>query len=428
MDMQDKRDKAVLVGVHLGLRDRMRDTTEESMSELGDLAETAGLEVVGTFVQNRHAPEGATYIGEGKLDEVAEFIRQNAVDVAIFDEELTGIQTRNLNGSLGVPIIDRSCLILDIFASRAESNEGKLQVELAQLRYMLPRLAGSALDEGISRAGVGVGARGPGETKLETDRRRIRKRISALEEQLDEVAKNRVTMRRSRTKDGAQQVALLGYTNAGKSTLLNALTNANTTAKDMLFATLDPIARKLTMPDGAQVIFIDTVGFIRKLPHHLVRAFSSTLEESMLCDVILHVIDAFSAEREGHEQVVDALIGELNTERKPVLKVYNKADLLSGAEDDGGSGALNRDDAVAISAKTGAGIDELLARILQRLPDKRVKANLLIPYENSDMVAKIYAAAQVEKKEFTDEGTVFEVTIAQKDIHALGLKEFALDD
>lgn len=414
--MEPIQERAVLVGVHLNLRDTLKDTTEESMKELADLAEAAGLEVVGEFVQNRHKLESGTYIGEGKIEEIAEFIRLNEIDKAIFDNELSGIQTRNLNKYLGVPIVDRSALVLDIFASRAESREGKLQVELAQLRYLLPRLVGSAAAEGVSRAGVGVGARGPGETKLETDRRQIHNRISALSEQLSEVAKNRNTQRRARDKDGVQTVALVGYTNAGKSTLLNQLTNAGIFAEDMLFATLDPTARKFTMPDGGEVIFIDTVGFIRKLPHHLIRAFSATLEESMLCDVILHVIDSSSPEMEAHIQVVDNLLAELNKKNKPILRVYNKSDLSTLAPPP---------DSVSISAKTGTGITELLEKVQELLPIRRRRITAIIPYSHGKLVAWMHDVSQIESETHLPEGTCITAVIAEKDL--VPIEEFLTD-
>jgi GTP-binding protein HflX len=270
--------------------------------------------------------------------------------------------------------------------------------------------------EGLSRAGVGVGARGPGETKLETDRRQIHNRIGVLKEQLNEVAKNRNTQRRARKKEGVQTVALVGYTNAGKSTLLNKLTDAGIFAEDMLFATLDPTARKFTMPDGGEVVFVDTVGFIRKLPHHLIRAFSSTLEESMLCDVILHVIDSSSPEMEAHIQIVDELLESLNKEKRPVLRVYNKLDVGNAPKGDG----------VRISAKTGKGLGEFLEQVQELLPDKRVRVTAVIPYARGELVAWLHDVALVEKEEYANEGTRIQVMIAERDL--AGIKEFIIDN
>jgi GTP-binding protein HflX len=401
-----QKQRAVLVGAHLGLKDTLADTTESSIQELKLLAKTAGVDVNEIFIQNRQKLETGTYIGEGKITEIADFIAENNIELAIFDDELSGIQTRNLSDLLKVPIVDRSTLILDIFAQRAQSNEGQLQVELAQLRYLLPRLAGSSAEAGLSRAGVGVGARGPGETKLETDRRHIKEKISALNEQLQKVENIRETQRRARVKDGIQQIALIGYTNAGKSTLLNTLTNSDIFAQDLLFATLDPTTRKMELPDGATVLLTDTVGFIRKLPHHLIRAFRSTLEESLLCDLLIHVIDATSPEFLVQKQVVENLLHDLKADDKPIINVYNKTEDI---ED------LSNLDGICISAKNKTGIDTLLTAIAENLPEKRITIDEIIPYYRGDIVMKIHNLGKVLLEEHLPDGTHIKAIIAEPD-------------
>ncbi|MDR0931309.1 MAG: GTPase HflX [Clostridiales bacterium] len=404
--MLQQKQRAVLVGAHLGLKDTLADTTESSIQELKLLAKTAGVDVNEIFIQNRQKLETGTYIGEGKITEIADFIAENNIELAIFDDELSGIQTRNLSDLLKVPIVDRSTLILDIFAQRAQSNEGQLQVELAQLRYLLPRLAGSSAEAGLSRAGVGVGARGPGETKLETDRRHIKEKISALNEQLQKVENIRETQRRARVKDGIQQIALIGYTNAGKSTLLNTLTNSDIFAQDLLFATLDPTTRKMELPDGATVLLTDTVGFIRKLPHHLIRAFRSTLEESLLCDLLIHVIDATSPEFLVQKQVVENLLHDLKADDKPIINVYNKTEDI---ED------LSNLDGICISAKNKTGIDTLLTAIAENLPEKRITIDEIIPYYRGDIVMKIHNLGKVLLEEHLPDGTHIKAIIAEPD-------------
>ncbi|MBE7062565.1 MAG: GTPase HflX, partial [Ruminococcaceae bacterium] len=302
----DIQERAILVGAHRGLLNPLEDTTEESMHELAQLAETAGAEVLGEIVQNRDAADKATFIGEGKLLEVKEMAESLEANLLIFDDELTGSQLKNIEKITECSVIDRSALILDIFAGRALSGEGKLQVELAQLKYSLPRLTGGY--QSLSRQGGGIGTRGPGETKLESDRRHIRGRISALEKEIEELSRHRELLRTRRRKNEVPTAALVGYTNAGKSTLLNALTDAGVLAENMLFATLDPTVRALAMEDGREALLIDTVGFIRKLPHHLIEAFKSTLEEAVTADVLLHVIDASSPEMDNQIAVVHRLL------------------------------------------------------------------------------------------------------------------------
>ena len=303
---EQRLERVLLAGVHTGRGDSLFDTTEDSMAELRELAKTAGAEVIAEVIQNKPDIESGTYMGEGKLAEIAEMIAPLEIDTVIFDDELTGVQTRNIADLLGVKVVDRSMLILDIFAMRAKTGEGKLQVELAQLKYRLPRLRGLGVQ--LSRTGGGIGTRGPGETKLESDRRHIRRRISALEGELRELDKRRSLLRKRRKKDGVITAALVGYTNAGKSTLLNALTDADVFAEDKLFATLDPTSRAIVLEDMRQILLVDTVGFIRKLPHHLVEAFKSTLEEAVAADLLLHVIDVSNPQYTDQIRVVDSVL------------------------------------------------------------------------------------------------------------------------
>lgn len=405
--MEKKCERVLLVGVHTGAKDVLKDSNEQTMAELTLLAQTADAEVVGQIIQNRHDIERATYIGEGKIEEVRIFCESNEIDTVIFDDELSGIQLRNLERDIGRKVIDRSMLILDIFAKHAQSAEGKIQVELAQLKYHLSRLVGSS--EAMSRLGGGIGTRGPGETKLETDRRHIRRRIKYLSEQLDEVVRVRDTKRRARIKEGVQQVALVGYTNAGKSTLLNLLTDAGVLAEDKLFATLDPTARRLTLPDGTPIVLIDTVGFIRKLPHHLIKAFRSTMEEALLADVLVIVVDASSEEAMWHIQVVRELLNELGAGDKPRVIVNNKMDLV---EED--ISLPDHKDSVNICATTGEGVEGFLKALGEALPSKRRRVYLLIPFSEGSVVSKVYEHAQVEKEEFTQEGIYMQISVDSK--------------
>ena len=301
--------------------------------------------------------------------------------------------------------MDRSALIMDIFASRAKTKEGKLQVELAQLQYYLTRLTGSFVN--LSRLGGGIGTRGPGETKLETDRRHIRNRISFIRKQLEEVEKNRENQRKQRIKEGLQQIALVGYTNAGKSSLLNYLTDAGVLAEDKLFATLDPTARKLTLPDGSPVILVDTVGFIRKLPHHLIKAFRSTLEEAVIADVLVHVVDAASSQLEQNIEVVEGLLHELGASQKPVVTAFNKTDLVPDF-------TSHKQMSVEISVKKGHNIDKLLDTLCDAMPEKRRRVKVLIPYSKGSVLSIIYANANVNSEEHTAEGTLMDITADAK--------------
>ena len=387
-----KKEYALLVSVDTGEFD-----AEVSINELEELAHTAGAEVVGKVIQKKEAPEKATFVGIGKLAEIIAFCETQEVDLLIFDSELSPSQQRNLEKLTKVRVIDRTMLILDIFAARARTSEGKLQVELAQLKYSLPRLAGQGI--AMARLGGGIGTRGPGETKLESDKRHIRRRIDKLQEELRALEKRRCQMRKRREKDGVQTVAIVGYTNAGKSTLMNALTNAGVLAENKLFATLDPTSRGLTLPDGRQVMLIDTVGLIRRLPHKLVEAFKSTLEEAAEATVILNVCDASDEHSAEHLEVTRQLLNELGCEGKPVISVMNKCDLVGDIYSMPTFGKT-----VMISAKQQKGFDELLEAVLKELPPTRRKAELLIPFAAGAVAARIRNEGVVEEEEYRPEG------------------------
>ena len=391
-DNDIKKEHALLVSVDTGEFD-----AEVSIDELEELAHTAGAEVVGKVIQKKEAPEKATFVGIGKLAEIIAFCQSQEVDLLIFDSELSPSQQRNLEKLTKVRVIDRTMLILDIFAARARTSEGKLQVELAQLKYSLPRLAGQGI--AMSRLGGGIGTRGPGETKLESDKRHIRRRIDKLQEELKALEKRRNQMRKRREKDGVQTVAIVGYTNAGKSTLMNALTNAGVLAENKLFATLDPTSRGLTLPDGRQVMLVDTVGLIRRLPHKLVEAFKSTLEEAAEATVILNVCDASDEHSAEHLEVTRKLLNELGCEGKPVISVMNKCDLVGDIYSMPTFGKT-----VMISAKEQKGFDELLEAVLRELPPTRRKAELLIPFSMGAMAARIRNEGVVEEEEYRPEG------------------------
>ena len=399
---EENKEKVIIAGLHTGSRDYINDTNDESMRELAELVDTAGGEVVGEMVQNRPIPEGATYLGEGKLMELKLAIEDTDATLVVFDDELSPIQLRNISDILGVRVLDRSMLILDIFAMRARSGEGKLQVELAQLKYQLPRLRGMGLE--LSRTGGGIGTRGPGETKLESDRRHIRTRIAALEEQIREIKKHRDLLRKRRRKDGHIVCAIVGYTNAGKSTLLNRLTDAGVFAEDKLFATLDTTSRAITLSDNRQIIMIDTVGFIRKLPHYLIEAFKSTLEEAAEADFIIHVIDASSSEADNRIKVVCDVLDEIGAGGKPYINVYNKCDLENCciASDNGGKN-------VFISAKTGQGIADLMAAIADTAPGKKFERQLLIPYSDGGVLNELHKNEKVLDEEYRGDGVYIKV-------------------
>ena len=394
-----EKEKALLVSVDTGEFD-----AEVSIEELEELAHTAGAEVLGKLIQKRERPEAATFVGAGKLAEIIAFCSAQDVDLLIFDSELTPSQQRNLEKLTGVRVIDRTMLILDIFAARARTGEGKLQVELAQLKYSLPRLAGQG--QSLSRLGGGIGTRGPGESKLESDRRHINRRIQKLEEQLRELEKRRDLLRRRRRKDGVQTVAIVGYTNAGKSTLMNALTKAGVLAEDKLFATLDPTSRALTLPDGRKVMLVDTVGLIRRLPHKLVEAFKSTLEEAAQASVILNVCDASDEHCSEHLEVTKKLLDELGCASTPVVSVMNKCDLVGNIYSMPTFGKT-----VLISALCERGFDELLAAIQKELPQTRKTASLLIPFKNGAAAARIRDEGVVHEEEYREDGLFMRATV-----------------
>lgn len=383
---------AVLVGIDMGLYN-----AQVSMDELEELARTAGAVVAAKIIQKRDKPDSATYVGSGRLEEIKSFTEANDVDLLIFDGELTPSQQRNIEDETDIRVIDRTTLILDIFAARARSNEGKIQVELAQLKYSLPRLGGKGAE--MSRLGGGIGTRGPGESKLESDRRHIRRRIQSLQEELVQIAKRRENLRARREKDGVETVAIVGYTNAGKSTLMNTLTNAGVLAENKLFATLDPTSRALTLPDGRTVMLIDTVGLVRRLPHQLVDAFRSTLEEAANATVILNLCDASDECCTEHLNVTMNLLAALGCADKPIISVLNKCDLC------GGSFVLPaQGEFVMISAKTGEGLGNLLAKIQLSLPPTRRKAELLIPYNEGGLVSYIREEGVLIKEEYRTDG------------------------
>lgn len=383
---------AVLVGIDMGLYN-----AQVSMDELEELARTAGAVVAAKIIQKRDKPDSATYVGSGRLEEIKSFTEANDVDLLIFDGELTPSQQRNIEDETDIRVIDRTTLILDIFAARARSNEGKIQVELAQLKYSLPRLGGKGAE--MSRLGGGIGTRGPGESKLESDRRHIHRRIQSLQEELVQIAKRRENLRARREKDGIETVAIVGYTNAGKSTLMNTLTNAGVLAENKLFATLDPTSRALTLPDGRTVMLIDTVGLVRRLPHQLVDAFRSTLEEAANATVILNLCDASDECCTEHLNVTMNLLAALGCADKPIISVLNKCDLC------GGSFVLPaQGEFVMISAKTGEGLGNLLAKIQLSLPPTRRKAELLIPYNEGGLVSYIREEGVLIKEDYRADG------------------------
>ena len=398
MDPFEKKviEKAVLVGLNAAIFSKEDNATDQTLDELEALLETAGGQCVAKVLQNRSTPDPHSFIGEGKVEEVRELIQNTEATLVVFDNDLSPSQQRALEQMTGVMVMDRSGLILDIFAQRAKTKEGRLQVELAQYQYLLPRLTGMWTH--LERQEGNIGTRGPGETQLETDRRLIRKRIQKLEEELREVRKVRGVQRERRIKNSVPVVAIVGYTNAGKSTLLNHLTGAGIPANNRLFDTLDTTTRQLTVSDTTDVLLSDTVGFIAKLPHHLVEAFKATLEELEYADLLLHVIDASDPERSDHIEVVNRLIAQLAKPGIQVIEAYNKADLVD--EDDVPRGE-NR---IAISAKTGLNMDKLLQLIEKNLDKGLHKAVFLLPYAMGGMVDTLHSQAKVLRTEYTAEG------------------------
>lgn len=391
--------RAILIGADTGEYD-----AESSMDELSELAKTAGAEELARVLQKREAYEPATVIGEGKLAEVKELCGSLGAELLIFDCELTASQIRNVEDETDVRVIDRTMLILDIFAGRAVSREGKLQVELAQLKYRLPRLMG--IGASLSRLGGGIGTRGPGETQLETDRRHIRRRIDKLSAELKELEERRGYARDRRKKDSVQVGAIVGYTNAGKSTLLNLLTGADVLAEDKLFATLDPTSRAIELPDGRSLLLVDTVGLIRRLPHHLVEAFKSTLEEATCADIIIHVCDVSDPEAAEKADVTLKTLADLGAAEIPVVTVLNKCDLLT-------ENIPEDDSTVKISAKKAQGIDRLLQVVAANLPETAKRMKLLLPYDKAGFTAKLRENGKVFTEEYTETGVLVDALVDQ---------------
>lgn len=398
--MEEKQlTRAILIGADTGEYD-----AESSMDELSELAQTAGAQELARVIQKREAYEAATVIGEGKLTEVKELCANLGAELLIFDCELTASQIRNVEDETDVRVIDRTMLILDIFAGRAVSREGKLQVELAQLKYRLPRLMG--IGASLSRLGGGIGTRGPGETQLETDRRHIRRRIDKLSEELKELEERRGYARTRRRKDSVQVGAIVGYTNAGKSTLLNLLTGAGVLAEDKLFATLDPTSRAIELPDGRNLLLVDTVGLIRRLPHHLVEAFKSTLEEAACADIIIHVCDASDPEAAEKADVTLKTLADLGAAEIPVVTVLNKCDLLT-------QNIPEDETTVKISALKSQGIDRLLEVIAANLPETAKRMKLLLPYDKAGLSAKLRENGKVFSEEYTENGVLVDALVDQ---------------
>ena len=397
------QERAVLVGLNADCFTKEQTATDQTLEELEALLETAGGFCTGKILQNRHAPDAHSFIGEGKAIEVKMLVEATASTMVVFDNELSPGNIRALEEIIGVTVLDRSALILDIFAQRAKTREGRLQVELAQYKYLLPRLSG--MGKSLSRQGGGIGTRGPGETQLESDRRHIRERISRLQTELEQVRQVRGLQRQRRMKNSVPVVAIVGYTNAGKSTLLNRLTDAGIPANNRLFDTLDTTSRQLRVSDNLEVVLSDTVGFIAKLPHHLVEAFQATLEELQYADLLLHVIDSADPERQEHIAVVEKLISQLAKPGTPVLQCYNKADLVSPEEIPVG------EDVVAISARQGYGMDRLLQAVEKALDNGRHHIVVRLPYAMGGLVDTLHSGARVNHVEYTPEGIEVETVV-----------------
>lgn len=412
--LQVMSERAILIGMEWGRNDSLW-TVDDSLEELKQLADTAGATVIKKFIQKRPKPDPAFFIGRGKVQELALYAQQENIDLCIFDDELSPAQQRNIESVMGIRILDRTALILDIFAQRARTNEGKLQVELAQLQYTLPRIMGKGLM--LSRLGGGIGTRGPGETKLEVDRRRIRDRIAFIKDQIEKVKAVRSLHRSKRKKNNVFEVSLVGYTNAGKSTLLNTLTNSDIYAKDQLFATLDPTTRQLMLPNKQEIIITDTVGFIQRLPHQLIAAFRSTLEVVTEADLLVHVIDVSHELYKEQAAAVHEVLKEIGAETKPVITVYNKIDKLPPDSKLADRLALE-EDTVCISAAKKLNLETLQQMIETHLKSKAVEVTLCIPYAETAKAAQLHETANVLEQEYTENGAVMKVILPVEDLEA----------
>lgn len=412
--LQVMSERAILIGMEWGRNDSLW-TVDDSLEELKQLADTAGATVIKKFIQKRPKPDPAFFIGRGKVQELALYAQQENIDLCIFDDELSPAQQRNIESVMGIRILDRTALILDIFAQRARTNEGKLQVELAQLQYTLPRIMGKGLM--LSRLGGGIGTRGPGETKLEVDRRRIRDRIAFIKDQIEKVKAVRSLHRSKRKKNNVFEVSLVGYTNAGKSTLLNTLTKSDIYAKDQLFATLDPTTRQLTLPNKQEIIITDTVGFIQRLPHQLIAAFRSTLEVVTEADLLVHVIDVSHELYKEQAAAVHEVLKEIGAETKPVITVYNKIDKLP-PDSKLADRLVLEEDTVCISAAKKLNLETLQQMIESHLKSKALEVTLCIPYAETAKAAQLHETANVLEQEYTENGAVMKVILPVEDLEA----------
>lgn len=404
-ETDEELEKVLLVGVQLG----SEEEAENSLEELKELARTAGAETLGKVIQPRDTFHPATYIGKGKIEEVRELIDTLGATGIICDDELTPAQLRNLEDVLGTKVMDRTMVILDIFAARANTSEGKIQVEMAQLKYRMTRLSG--LGTTLSRLGGGIGTRGPGEKKIETDRRIIRERVTKLQRELDEVRNHRDIQRQKRSENSTPVVAIVGYTNAGKSTLLNKLTDAGVLSENKLFATLDPTTRALKLPNGEKVLLTDTVGFIRKLPHNLIEAFKSTLEEAKYADIIVHVVDASNPDRDSQIKTVYDTLEQLKVGDKPIVTLFNKCDVCDG---DLTFKDLNADKTVNISAKTGLGLEEFQHVLQDIIMESRVHIEHCFGYNEAGRIQMIRELGQLVKEEYTADGIEVEAYVPKE--------------
>lgn len=412
--IEELQEKVILIAISPQNKD---EEVESSIDELEELAKTAGARTLVKVIQNRDKPHPGTYFGKGKVEELREMIMQYEVDTIICDDELTPAQTRNLGEALGVKVIDRPILIMDIFAKHAHTKEGILQVEMAQMKYRLSRLSGEGIN--LSRLGGGIGSKGPGEKKLETDRRYIRRRIDLLKDELENIHGARQLLREGRSKQGKPIIAIVGYTNAGKSTLLNKLTDAGVLQENMLFATLDTTTRKLILPEGKEVLMVDTVGFIRKLPHHIVEAFKSTLEEVLFADILIHVVDATNPDALKHIDVVHRTLEELGVTDTPILTLLNKFDKEGANESLCDTNAFEN---VQISAQTGHGIGAFLETLEHKLLEGQRLMKITIPYDQGDILQKLRSFGQIITESYVNEGTYVELYIEDAYINKFGLE------